>query len=114
VSEVNGQSETAEPTAPRGDPRRPLYFFTYLALLLLDALVLNVALLLPGHSLAYQWMNRLGIFLAVIILFGLFIWAEWTSVKWKSEAPSRGLKWLLPVLFGIKMWNRILDAFWLR
>ena len=106
----------------QGSPRAATYFFTYLAVLLLDVVVLNVALLFPRHSLAYEWINRFGIFVAVIIVVGLFVSAEWVSTRPMPENPhARFLHWymrvlgvLLPVLFAIKAWNRILQAFWLR
>jgi hypothetical protein len=105
-----------------GTPRRVKYFVIYLSALLLDALLLYVALAFPRHSLAYEWINRVGIFLAVVILAGLFIWAEWGSTRPYPDLQGRpGLRWymravgvLLPALVTFKLWNRILDAFWLR
>ncbi len=74
---MSDQSGMVEPTADRGESRRVTYFFTYLGVLLLDALILNAALLFPRQSLAYEWMNRLGIFVAVIIVIELFFLMEW-------------------------------------
>ncbi len=90
-------------------------------MLLLDALILNAALLFPRQSLAYEWMNRLGIFVAVIIVIGLFFLMEWGSTRPWPDLHSRSLRSymrvlgvLLPILFAIKAWNRILQAFRLR
>jgi hypothetical protein len=114
--DVESASEGSE-----GSARRAKLFFTYLGVLLLDVLVLNAALLFPRQSLAYEWMNRIGMFVAIIIVAGLFLLMEWGSTRPWRDLQSRGLRWymrafgvLLPVLFTIKAWNRILEALWLR
>ncbi len=118
VREVPG---AAQPTATSASHRRVIYFFTYLGTLIVAVLILDIALLFPEHSLAYQWMNRLGIFLAVIIVIGLFFLMEWGSTRPWPDLHTRSLRWymrvlgvLLPILFTLKARNRILQAFWLR
>jgi hypothetical protein len=103
------------------NPRAATYFFVYLSVLVLDVLILNIALLFRRHSLTYEWMNRVGIFVAIIIVIGLFVLAEWGSTRPWPDLHSRSLRWylrvfgvLLPILATIKLWNRILQAFWLR
>ncbi len=56
-----------EPIKRRVSPWRPLYFFTFLSAALLDVLLLDVALVFQRWSFAYQWLNRIGILLGLIL-----------------------------------------------
>ena len=117
--EMSGEPETADPTAPRGSPRRPLYFFTFMGAAMLDIILLNTALLFDRRSFGYQWLNRAGILLGLVLTFGFFFWGQWMSFRrdWDGSRTSRwvfrAFSLVIPVAFVWKAWSRIPDALWL-
>jgi hypothetical protein len=112
-----GSPEAQESAANR---RRGNLFMALLVAWMADIIILNVGAALPQRSVAYEWINRLGIFLGLILVFGFSVtWMALTfSARWYGP---RYMAWLsragaivLPSGFVFKLWGRILDAFWLR
>jgi hypothetical protein len=119
-NEVSQQKETADSTAPRVSPRRVLYFFTFMGAAMLDIVFLDTALLFGRRSFGYQWLNRIGILLGLILTFGFFFWGQWMSFRrdWDGSHTTRwvfrAFSLIIPVAFVFKAWYRIPDALWLR
>jgi hypothetical protein len=100
--------------------RRPLYFFTFMGFVLLDIVLLDAALVFHRRTFAYQWLNRLGVMLGLILTFGFFFWAQSMSLRkdWDGTRTSRWVarvcSLIIPIVFILKLSGRIPEAFWLR
>jgi hypothetical protein len=114
------EPQSAEAQESAVNRRRGNLFVAYLGAFTADVIILNVGAALPQRSVAYEWINRVGIFLGLTLVFGFsVIWMGVTfSARW--DIP-RSTAWLgragaivLPLGFVFKLWGRILDAFWLR
>ena len=113
------EPETTEEAEQRGH-RRLLYLLSFWCAGLIDVVLLDVALGFRRSSAAYQWMNRMGIFLGLTLTFGFLFWAQWLSTRsrWKASSTStwifRAVGIIVPTVFVLKTWSRIPEAFWLR
>ncbi len=119
TSHPTAQTETTEGTEQRGN-RRLLYLASFWCAGLIDVVLLDATLGFRRSSPAYEWMNRVGIFLGLALTFGFFFWAQWLSTRpgWKASLTStwffRAVGIIIPVAFVLKTWARIPGALWLR
>jgi hypothetical protein len=87
---------------------------------MLDILLLNTAPLADRRSFGYEWLNRAGILLGLVLTFGFFFWGQWMSLRrdWDGGRTSRWaariVSLVIPAVFVLKAWSRIPDALWLR
>ena len=114
--------ERQSPEAPESavNTRRGNLFMALLGAFMADVIILNVAAALPQRSVAYEWTNRVGIFLGLILVFGfsltlmgLTFLARWDGPRYTAWLGRAGAI-VLPLGFVFKLWGRILEAFWLR
>jgi protein-S-isoprenylcysteine O-methyltransferase Ste14 len=84
------------------------------------AVILNTALLFSRRSAIYEWMNRLGVFMFFALILAFLVWgfANTGRRRWDGTRANawafRASALIGTSLILFKLWDRILDALWLR
>lgn len=88
---------------------------------MVTAAFLIAAQLLPPRSLAYDWVNRIGILMSLGLVLGYLVVAIRIAVKHPPPEHLRhgnkllvGLALFIVFNLFVRAWGRILDALWLR
>jgi uncharacterized membrane protein YhaH (DUF805 family) len=94
--------------------------FFVIAWAMVMVVVLNIALAFSHRSAAYEWTNRLGVFMALVFTLAFLVWGLANTARRRWDG-TRANAWAFRVsalivssLFLFMIWDRILDALWLR
>lgn len=93
----------------------------YIALAFISVCFLGVSDLVPRDSTAFDWTNRIGalLLLALTVRYGIKdLWATLTGrrsgLSWVERWAVVLVSIIIPAVLVLKLWDRLLDALWLK
>ena len=122
VKRISAEKKPLRAYFQKGELSTTLLILASIALAVAAILIPWVAPAFGRGSLAYQWTNRIGIVILYLVLIPNALIDIYFAFRGTLEqALTTGMRIALPfiglvplILFTVILWNRILEAVWLR